>query len=188
MWAWVIVVETALCFLTAGLLLVHYGDVGRQNRISSSASFVSWTSSSSSFSRWTSLQQCLHRLPNVTSTPHRRRPRLQRRWSSWPRLRLTNLNEWSQCILWHLINWFSQILTWIALPLIRSYAPSGEFSPIQMLKSGCLVGNNVFQHVPPPIGVCCSCQICHRPCSSHYGAAHLRSSLSFAFASSITTT
>jgi len=38
-------------------------------------------------------------------------------------------------VLWHFIYWSGQILTWVALPVIQSYALSGEFSSMKKMKS-----------------------------------------------------
>lgn len=168
---WVIVVETAFSFVTAGILLFYYGDVKRQHRISSIATFVSWVSSflilflipvdiSSTLYR-----QCLHRHSSATSTTvvpptattsnhsfdsmdeiitvsQRPAPHDAVLYFTYMKDNVTEcvkpwvfVDDHTLQILWHFIYWSSQVLTWIALPLIQSYALSGEFSPIQKLKS-----------------------------------------------------
>lgn len=164
--ALVIVVETSLCFVTVGLLLSHYGDLKRQNRISSFATFVSWASSflilfllpvdiASTFYR-----RCLSRHHLNTSTIDLATGSSTRpdRYSDRPLGQLiSNDNDTyhffseantTECVkprvfvedpvlqvLWHFIYWSGQILTWVALPVIQSYALSGEFSSMKKMKS-----------------------------------------------------
>ena len=74
MQGFVLFVEFAVCFCTAGILLRQYGDLKRQNRLSTLLTFLSWYLSFLLLFLLpvdiasTLYRRCLNHLPNATST------------------------------------------------------------------------------------------------------------------------
>ncbi|KAF6778543.1 hypothetical protein AHF37_01774 [Paragonimus kellicotti] len=47
-------------------------------------------------------------------------------------------------ILWHIVYWSSQFLTWLLIPLMRSYTRAGDFTPLAKLRSA--LRDNIFYY------------------------------------------
>jgi len=181
----VLFVEFAVCLLTAAILLRHYGDLKRQNRLSTLLTFLSWYLSFLLLFLLpvdiasTLYRRCLNHLPNATSTndstatPMRAvdasfiatasaRPSIgvgvhfsedalhsYRDGNNDTGLVGACVKPWMVIddhllqSLWRFIYWSTQLLTWIALPLMQSYTNAGDFSAIGKLRSA-VIQNAIY--------------------------------------------
>ncbi|CAH1405013.1 unnamed protein product [Nezara viridula] len=130
-----LITEVVLTFCLAAFILYKYGDWKRQNILVTFGVLIAWYFSfliifvlpldvSSTVYR-----QCIN-LHNETQNNSCKVP-----WSHVPDNVLPNL--------WRVVYWSSQVLTWLLLPLMQSYAKAGEFTVKGKLKSA-LVDNAIY--------------------------------------------
>lgn len=143
-------IEVSLVFCVAALMLHRYGDYRKQHILVTVACFIAWYFSfmiifvlpldvSSTFYR-----QCIQDNtpsvktlnPNITTTfIYESTPSTlitpdkvcEKPWSWFPETVLP--------VLWRVVYWTSQFLTWILLPMMQSYSNAGDFTVWRKIKS-----------------------------------------------------
>lgn len=126
--------DVILTFLLAALILYKYGDLGKQNALVTFAVLIAWYFSFLIIFvlpldvSTTVYRQCIHNNFNNTSV-------CKVPWSLVPEGLFPNL--------WRIVYWTSEVLTWLILPLMQSYARAGEFTVKGKLKSA-LVDNAIY--------------------------------------------
>lgn len=125
--------EVVLTFVLAAVILYKYGNIKKQNVLATFAVLIAWYFSFLIIFvlpldvSTTVYRQCIN---NSTNASECKVP-----WSLVPESVFPNL--------WRVVYWTSEVLTWLILPLMQSYARAGEFTVKGKLKSA-LVDNAIY--------------------------------------------
>ncbi len=152
----VLLVEVTCLFFLVLYILQKYADFKRQNLLSLAATFIAWFFSIMIIVllpldiSLTTYRQCIkdHQIPpqttpaplftnniNDTTTPGRIQQYCKEPWS------MISVNVFP--VLWRVIYWSSQLLTWLILPFMQSFAQSGEFTLAGKIKRS-LINNAIY--------------------------------------------
>ncbi|XP_014246482.1 LMBR1 domain-containing protein 2 homolog [Cimex lectularius] len=134
-----LIAEVVFVFCLAVGILYKYGNLKKQNAFVTFAVLIAWYFSfliifvlpldvSSTVYR-----QCLNNLNTTGNSTNKTVCKVP--WSYVPDYVLPNL--------WRVVYWSSEVLTWLVLPLMQSYAKAGEFTIRGKLKSA-LVDNAIY--------------------------------------------
>ncbi|CAF0888733.1 unnamed protein product [Brachionus calyciflorus] len=141
-----LIVEVTSLFLIVLVLLHRYANFKEQNKIILVATFIAWYFSFMIVIllpmdiSMTTYRQCLQDTPII----------IENSTSTNETVPITKCKEpWSLIspkffpVLWRIIYWTSQALTWLILPFMQSFCQSGEFSVTGKIK-GALIANAIY--------------------------------------------
>ncbi|KAK9512147.1 hypothetical protein O3M35_000633 [Rhynocoris fuscipes] len=134
-----LITEVVVTFCLASFILYKYGDIRKQNALVTFAVLIAWYFSfliifvlpldvSSTVYRQCTQENNVTFIGNDTTV-------CKIPWS--------HVSENVFPNLWRVVYWTSQVLTWLVLPLMQSYAKAGEFTVRGKLKSA-LVDNAIY--------------------------------------------
>ncbi|XP_061191902.1 G-protein coupled receptor-associated protein LMBRD2-like [Saccostrea echinata] len=166
-----LVIEVICTCCLAAFLLHRYGDLRKQNILTTLTTFIAWYFSfliifvlpldvSSTFYRQcfkdkaTKILTTTPKSSNITTTADRNTSTTPA--SSTPALQIFSQVHDSPCeiplshvpenvlpTLWQVVYWTSQLLTWIILPLMQSYSTAGDFTVAGKIKTA-LIENAIY--------------------------------------------